>query len=76
MYKVFTKEDDTDTTDTTTTNIAALMMGSTITVTIPDSVANAINQLSINQAALMNQMVVMSYANVSPSPFLQYQSPI
>jgi hypothetical protein len=57
MYTVFAEEEDTDTTATTTTNIAALTMGSTITVTIPDSVANAINQLSTNQTALMNQMV-------------------
>jgi hypothetical protein len=70
MYNIFAKEDNTDTTDTTTTNIAALTMGSTImgvqTATIPDSVANAINQLNTNLTALMNQMVVMSYANVPP----------
>ncbi len=63
MYNVFAREDDTDTMDTTTTNIAALTTGSTITgvqtATIPDSVANAINQLSANQTALMNQMAAM-----------------
>jgi hypothetical protein len=72
MYNVFAKEDNTDTRDTTMTNIAALMMGSTIkgvqTATIPESVA-----LSANQTALMNQMAVLSYTNVPPPPTLQYQ---
>ncbi len=58
MYNVVAKEDDTNTTDTTTMNIAALTMGSTImvvqTVTILDLVANTINQLSANQTVLMN----------------------
>ncbi len=81
MYNVFAKEDDTVTMDTTMMDIATLTMGSTITgvqtATIPDSVANAINQLSANQTALMNQMVTMSYANVPPPPpTLQYQQPI
>jgi hypothetical protein len=66
MYNVFAVEDDTDTTDTTTTNIAALMMGSTIMATIPDLVVNVINQLSTNQTALMNQMAAMLYANIPP----------
>ncbi len=66
MYNVFADEDNTDTTATTATNIAALMTGSTIMVTIPDSVANAINQLSAEQTALMNQMAAMLYANVPP----------
>jgi hypothetical protein len=54
MYNMFAEEDNKDTTATTMTNIVALMTGSIITVTIPDSVANAINQLSTNQTALMN----------------------
>jgi hypothetical protein len=76
MYNVFADEDKTDTTATTMMNIAVLMTGSTITVAILDLVANAINQLSANQTALMNQMAVMSYANVPPPPTLQYQPPI
>ncbi len=77
MYNVFAKEDNTDTTATTMTNIAALMTEGTITATIPDSlVANAINQLSTNKTALMNQMAAMLYANVPPPPTLQYQPPI
>jgi hypothetical protein len=72
MDNVFAKEDDTDTTDTTKTNIPALTMGSTImgvqTGTIHDSVANAINQLSANQTVLMNQIAVLSYTNVPPPP--------
>jgi hypothetical protein len=80
MYNKFAKEDDTATADTTMTNVAALTTGSTITgmqtATIPDLVANTINQLSTNQIELMNQMVVMSYANVPPPPTLQYQPPI
>jgi hypothetical protein len=70
MYNVFTKEDNTDTVDTTMTNIAALTTGSTImgvqTAAIPDSVANAINQLSANKTVLMNQMGASSYTNVPP----------
>jgi hypothetical protein len=76
MYNVFTKENNTYNTATTTANIAALMMGSTIRETIPDSGANAVNQLSTNQTALMNQMAAMPYANVPPPPTLQYQPPI
>jgi hypothetical protein len=57
-----------------------LTTGSTITgeqtATIPTSFANAINQLSANQTALMNQMAAMSYANVPPPQNLQYQPPI
>jgi hypothetical protein len=63
MYNVFANKDDTDTTATTTTNVAALTTGSTITATIPELVANAINHLSANQTALMNQMAVMLYPN-------------
>jgi hypothetical protein len=59
MYTMFAKEDNADTTVTTMMNIAALTMGSTITATIPDLVANTINQLSANQNALMNHMGAM-----------------
>jgi hypothetical protein len=80
MYNVFTEEDKTDTMDTTTMNIAALTMGSTITraqiATIPESVTNAINQLSANQTALMNKMAALLYTNVPPPLTLQYQPPI
>jgi hypothetical protein len=76
MYNVFADKDDTATTATTTMNIAGLMTGSIITATIQESVANAINQLSTNQTALMNQMAVMLYANVPTPPNLQYQPPI
>jgi hypothetical protein len=43
MYNVFADKEDTDTTATAMTNIAAVMTGSTITGTIPALVANAIN---------------------------------
>jgi hypothetical protein len=76
MYNVFADKDNTDTTVTKTTNIAALMTGSTITATIPELVANTINQLSTNQTALMNQMAAMLYANVPPPPNQHYQPPI
>jgi hypothetical protein len=70
LYNLFAKEDNTDKTDTTMTNIAALMMGRTITglqtATIPESVAKLINQLSANQTALMNQMAALSYTYVPP----------
>jgi hypothetical protein len=73
MYNVVANEDDTDTTDTTMMNIAALMTGSTITgvqtAIILDLVANAINQLSANQTAL-------STSTSPPPPTLQYQPPI
>jgi hypothetical protein len=54
MYNMFANEDDMDTTATTVMNIVALTTGSTIMATILDLVANAINQLSANQTALMN----------------------
>jgi hypothetical protein len=80
MYNVFAKEDNTETMNTTMTNIAVLTTGSTImgvqTATILDSVANAINQLRANQTALMNQMVAMLYAKIPPPSTLQYQPPI
>jgi hypothetical protein len=76
MYNVFTDNDDTDTTATATTKIPALTTGSTITATIPELVASAINHLSTNQTALMNQMAPMLYANVPPPPNQQYQPPI
>jgi hypothetical protein len=76
MYNVFPEEDNTDTPAATTMNIAALTAESTITATIPDTVANAINQLSSNQTALMKQMAAMSYTNVPPLPTLQHQPPI
>jgi hypothetical protein len=66
MYNMFAEEDNTDTVDTTTMNIAALTTGSTITGTILDLVANAINQLGANQTALMNQMAAMLHANIPP----------
>jgi hypothetical protein len=76
MNNVFAKEDNTDMMDTIITNIAASTSGSAITwvqtATIPDFlVANAINQLSTNQGALMNQMVAMLYAIIPPPPPLQ-----
>ncbi len=76
MYNVFTNKDDTDTMATTMTNIVALMAGSTIMGTIPELVPNANNQLSANHTALMIQMAMMLYANVSTDPNLQYQPPI
>jgi hypothetical protein len=76
MYTVFANKDDTDSTATTMTNNAALRTGSTITPTIPELVANTINQLSTNQTALMNQMAAVSYANVPPPPNKHYQPPI
>ena len=66
MYNVFADKDNTDTTVTKTTNIAALMTGSTITATIPELVASTINQLSTNQTALMNQMAALSYTDIPP----------
>ncbi len=75
MYKVFAKEDNTVTMDTTMTNIAALVMGSTIrgvqTATIPVLVANTINQLSANKTVLKNQMVATLYANIPPPSSLK-----
>jgi hypothetical protein len=64
IYNVFAEdEDNTVTTNTATMNIAALMRGSTITgeqtATISELVANAINQLSTNQTALINQTAVL-----------------
>jgi hypothetical protein len=76
MYNVFANKDDTDTTATAMTNIAALTTRSTITATIPELVANTINQLSTNQTVLMNHMATMSYANFPPPPNQQYQPPI
>jgi hypothetical protein len=77
MYNMFANKDNTDTTATATMNIAALTTGSTITATIPVLVENAINQLSTNQTALMNQMAAMLYTNVPPPPpNQQYQPPI
>jgi hypothetical protein len=63
------------------TNIVVLTAGSTITgvqtATILDSNANAINQLSASQTALMNQVVAILYANIPPPPpTLHYQPPI
>jgi hypothetical protein len=60
MYNVFDNNNDTTTTKTTITNVAALMTESTLTggqtaATIHASVVQAINQLSANQTALMNQ---------------------
>jgi hypothetical protein len=66
MYNMFADKDNADTAATATTNIAVLMTGSSITATIPKLVANAINQLSANQTAFMDQMAAMSYANIPP----------
>jgi hypothetical protein len=58
-------------------HIAVLTTGSTITAIILELVANAINQLSANQTAFMNQMAAMSYATYPPPPpNKQYQPPI
>jgi hypothetical protein len=77
MYNMFSKEDDTDTTYTTMMNITVLTLGSTFMATIPVLVANAINQLSTNQTALMNQMTAISYTNIPlpSSPSIPTTSP-
>jgi hypothetical protein len=75
MYTVFANKDNTDTTATATTNIAALTTGSTIIATITKLVANAIDKLSANQTVLMNQMAAESYANAPHPPNQQYQPP-
>jgi hypothetical protein len=70
MYNMFMEEDDTITTDTAMTNIAALTTGSTImgvqTAPIPELAAKAINQLSTKQTLLMNQMAALLYTNFPP----------
>jgi hypothetical protein len=79
MYNLFMEEDDTDTTDTATLNIVALTMGSTLMgvqmAPIPELVANAINQLSANQTALMTQMAALSCNNVPPLQANQHYAP-
>ncbi len=84
MYNVL--QDDESTTDGTTatkgtaiTNIAAMTTSSTITATQASTAAitNAINQLSANQTALMNQIATMTITNRAPmQPAQQYVPPI
>jgi hypothetical protein len=72
LYATFDNDDDATTaTDgtTTTLNMAAMRTGSTLTgahtTAVPESIANAINQLSANQTALMtqiSQIAAMSHA--------------
>jgi hypothetical protein len=76
MYNVFANKDDTYTTATTTMDIAVLTAGSTITATIPESVAKPINQLITNQTVLMNQMAAIMYTNLPPPLNQHYQPPI
>ena len=67
MYTILGDDnnDDTTATDTTITNVAALMTGSTITAanTVNEAVINAINQLNTDQAALVQQMAAMLLTN-------------
>ena len=67
MYTILGDDnnDDTTATDTTITNVAALTTGSTITAanTVHELVINSINQLNVNQAALVQQMAAMSLNN-------------
>ncbi len=70
MYNVFDDKDDTTATDPTTTNIAALIPGNTITggqiaATLQELAVQAINQPSAIQTAMMNQMAAISFNNTS-----------
>ena len=63
MYAALDDGDDVTTATvgtTTTLNVVAMMTGSTLTgaqtTAVPESIANAINQLSTNQMALMMQI--------------------
>ncbi len=76
---MFAKVDDTDTTDTTTTNIEALMTGSTITevqtATIPES--GKLNQPTQCQPECTDEPdggIVIHQR--TPPPTVQYQPPI
>ena len=62
-------------------NVAAMTTGSTLTAAqatvIPEPVANAINQLSANQTAIMSQMAAMNLNYRVPTQATQqYASPI
>ena len=81
LYATFDNDDDATTaTDgtTTTLNMAAMRTGSTLTgahtTAVPESIANAINQLSANQTALMtqiSQIAAMSLAQWPQAPSFQ-----
>jgi hypothetical protein len=81
MYAALDNDDDATTATggtTTTLTVAALMTGSTLTGThttaVPESIANAINQLSANQTALMmqiSQIAAMSLAQRPQAPSFQ-----
>jgi hypothetical protein len=78
MYNVFEEGDDkvTDDVTTITQTAAAATTGSTLggatnaasnNATIPSEVSAAINQLSVNQTAMMNQMVAMQFSPPPPA---------
>ena len=86
MYAALDDNNDATTaTDgtTTTLNLAAMTTGSTLTgahtTAVPESIANAINQLSANQTALMtqiSQIAAMSLAQRTQTPsFPTIQAP-
>ena len=75
MNAVLNNNDDAMTaTDgtTTTLNVAAMTTGSTLTeaqaTAIPKSIANAINQLSANQTALMTQISQVAAISLAQRP--------
>ena len=81
MYAALNDNDDATTATgvtTTTLYVAAMTTGSTLTgahtTTVPESIANAINQLSANQTALMtqiSQIAAMSLAQRPQAPSFQ-----
>jgi hypothetical protein len=81
MYAALDNNDDATTaTDgtATTLNVAAMTTGSTLmganTTAVPESIANAINQLGANQTAMMtqiSQIAAMSLAQRPQAPFFQ-----
>ncbi len=85
MFNVLgSKDEDTDTANndaTTATQTAAFMMVSTLGTTyggatnMPAEISTAINQLAANQLAIQQQMVAMTFAANSPSPYMQFHIP-
>ena len=81
MYAALDDNDDATTATagtTTTLNVAAMTTGSNLmgahTTAVPESIANAINQLSANQMALMtqiSQITAMSLAQRPQAPSFQ-----
>ncbi len=75
MYAALDEDDDATTAtggNTTTLSAAAIMTGSTLTgahtTAVPESIANAINQLSTNQTTMMSQISQIAAMSIAQRP--------